>query len=525
MPEVKTRLDIDSVLSQIDPGIVENITVIDGPYTSLFGPGFAFINVDLLPVPRYPNGPESHSETSFLYGSNGQTLYTRENILGGGKDWGARVSYGLRTGNDYLTGGANPYRVPSSYQKWDGLFAVSADLSPIARFEFDYIRCEMNNVELPGVVYDLNNSTNNQFNLSYIVQEDRKGPKDLVFQTWFQQTGYSGDALRPSKRETLYHQFFTLPTFDDYPVNTQGRGHSDRSACVSYARSAIVTRCNGRSAPLAAFQPILPGGKLQRVRRDCSGRRRHLRHPPVAHGRPRPVDRPVLALVRHGFLQCRRATRLLPRSLDREDPIITQFSDPSQAYYAPGLDQPSSLLGMAYMTGKWKLTDQTTFNAGSAFAMRMPDLAELYSDDPFVPVARFGNSYYSGLSTLSPEKNLQFDIGITTKKDRVSYGVRGFYAVIWDYILPVPAFIDGSPPGFIQRRRFLAAISATSRPNGDRISSRATSTPTPTRPDTSTRTWTWRRSAAAICSPRCSVWIGSPSTETWPMSAARTGTL
>ena len=93
--------------------------------------------------------------------------------------------------------------------------------------EFDYIRCEMNDVELPGVVYDLNNSTNNQFNLSYIVQEDRKGPKDLVFQSWYQQTGYHGDALRPSKQETLYYQFFTLPALDDYPVNTHGRGFSD----------------------------------------------------------------------------------------------------------------------------------------------------------------------------------------------------------------------------------------------------------------------------------------------------------
>ena len=142
-------------------------------------------------------------------------------------------------------------------------------------------------------------------------------------------------------------------------------------------------------------------------------------------------------------------------SLNREDPIITQFSDPSEEYYAPGLNQPSSLLGMAYLTGKWKLTDYTTLNAGTAFAMRMPDLAELYSDDPWVPIVRFGNSYVSGLSTLSPEKNLQFDVGLTTGKERISYGVRGFHAVIWDYILPVPAFIDASPPGFIQAPKVL----------------------------------------------------------------------
>ncbi|NLE38428.1 MAG: TonB-dependent receptor [Pirellulaceae bacterium] len=88
-------------------------------------------------------------------------------------------------------------------------------------------------------------------------------------------------------------------------------------------------------------------------------------------------------------------------------------------------------------------------------AMRMPDLSELYSDDPSVPFIRFGNSYVSGLSDLRPEKNLQLDLGITTVKKDISYGVRGFYAMIWDYIMPVPGFIDYSPPGFITAPRVL----------------------------------------------------------------------
>ena len=106
----------------------------------------------------------------------------------------------------------------------------------------------------------------------------------------------------------------------------------------------------------------------------------------------------------------------------------------------------------------------------------------------------------------------------------VSYGVRGFYALVWDYIMPVPAFIDGSPPGFIQRRGAGPQFPLLPARVADRISSRATSTPTPTRPATNTRTWIWPRSAAAICSPRCSVWTGSRSTAAWPTSAARTGT-
>ena len=59
MNQVKTRVDIDSALSQIDPGVVDNITVIDGPYTSLYGPGFAFLAVDLLPRWPMPMAPNS----------------------------------------------------------------------------------------------------------------------------------------------------------------------------------------------------------------------------------------------------------------------------------------------------------------------------------------------------------------------------------------------------------------------------------------------------------------------------------
>jgi len=141
--------------------------------------------------------------------------------------------------------------------------------------------------------------------------------------------------------------------------------------------------------------------------------------------------------------------------LDRNDPVVTEISDPEAWYYTPGFNQPSNVLGMAYITNKIKLTEDRTFNAGIAYAMRMPDLAELYSDDPYVPIARLGNSYVSGNSTLSPEHDLQFDLGISVKKKQISYAVRGFYALTWNYIMPVPAYIDPSPPGSIQAPKVL----------------------------------------------------------------------
>ena len=227
MPERRTVQDVDSLFSQIDPGLIENMTVIDGPYSSLYGPGFAFLTGAWTPPPRYEQGPESHLSSCFEYGSNGQTLYTRDNVTAGSQNWGVVYSYGFRVGNDYRSGGSNGFLVPSSYQKWDSLLSSSFDTGHGSRIEFDCLRNEMNNVLLPGVVFDLNNSVNNQFNLRYVVQADPNGPEQFVLQTWYHDTSWNGDASREEKQQSMYYQFVTLPFYtgySDYPVDSVGTG-------------------------------------------------------------------------------------------------------------------------------------------------------------------------------------------------------------------------------------------------------------------------------------------------------------
>jgi outer membrane receptor protein involved in Fe transport len=62
-----------------------------------------------------------------------------------------------------------------------------------------------------------------------------------------------------------------------------------------------------------------------------------------------------------------------------------------------------------------------------------------YSDEPFVPLARFGNSFSDANSELDPETNLQFDLGVQGKWDQFSFTAKGFQATVYDYILPVPS--------------------------------------------------------------------------------------
>ncbi|MCR4413975.1 MAG: hypothetical protein NUV77_16285, partial [Thermoguttaceae bacterium] len=74
-----------------------------------------------------------------------------------------------------------------------------------------------------------------------------------------------------------------------------------------------------------------------------------------------------------------------PAVIDANDPIVIRIDDPEQLYYSPGLKEPAKVLGMAYITGKYDLGEGYTLKAGTGFAMRMPDLNELYTDEPFTP--------------------------------------------------------------------------------------------------------------------------------------------
>jgi outer membrane receptor protein involved in Fe transport len=100
-------------------------------------------------------------------------------------------------------------------------------------------------------------------------------------------------------------------------------------------------------------------------------------------------------------------------------------------------DADYSLL-MGYGTAEYRPVDALKFNAGAGYAMRAPNLVELYNHDAFQPVVRFGNSFTDGTSELAAERNLQFDLGVTYQRDRFLLGIRGFHSTIQNYIQPIP---------------------------------------------------------------------------------------
>ena len=104
---------------------------------------------------------------------------------------------------------------------------MSVDTGPASRLEFEYLRTEMNGVEMAGIIYDLDNSRNDQFNLRYVIQECPDEPEQFVLQSWYNETAFHGDASREAKQRTFYEAFVTIPYYSDYPVNTLAQGEAN----------------------------------------------------------------------------------------------------------------------------------------------------------------------------------------------------------------------------------------------------------------------------------------------------------
>ena len=70
-------MDLDTMLSKIDSRIIDNMIVVKGPYSSRYGPGFDFVDVQLLDAPRFMDGFQSRGSSSVDYKTNGEQWYGR----------------------------------------------------------------------------------------------------------------------------------------------------------------------------------------------------------------------------------------------------------------------------------------------------------------------------------------------------------------------------------------------------------------------------------------------------------------
>lgn len=425
---VPARIDLDTMLSKIDSRIVEQVTVIKGPYSVWYGPGFEFHDVELKSAPRYPDGWELHGATSLEYKTNGEALYGRQTLWGGDADWGFRAGYGHRTGNDYRSG--NGTEVPASYKSgdWDVALAYGQDAQ---RLEFSYLRLDQTDVEFPGQAFDIDYLVTDGYGVKY-VDESLSVADRLAYDVWYNRTRFNGSAQRPGKRRQFpFYDLIDFVGFTD--VDSMSLGHRfaltwGEEGCrrvsagtdLRYVKQELNEITSGRiginlwtnaNSPIPKSDALDPGLFVEWLE-PVSERLRLRSGARVDSVQARVIDDPVkLATL---------GTGVPPSSL-------------AAILGTPEFDQSFSLWA-AHLTAEFDINDCWTASWAGGYAERAPTLTELYAAQSFMFLLQNGLNTVTGDPRLDKEQRWQLDAGLSYDDDRLRGSVTGFHAWVRDYI-------------------------------------------------------------------------------------------
>lgn len=416
------RPDLDTALNKIFSYNLDHLVVIKGPYAVDYGPGFNFLEMNLLGSPRYENGAGWNGTTSLNYETNGEVWYGREHVWAGGADWGARVSYGHGTGNDYEDGSGT--LIPNSFKSRDVYASLGYDLTPDKSIEFSYLRLDQTDVEFPGLVYDINYLVTDGFELEYL-DHDASFADVFTAEAWYNRTRFAGDTLRPSKNR----QIPQLRTLLSSPDNQSGFAITDvDGSSIGYRldwrweesthAARIGTDLIYLDTTLNDIEPFLP---------------------PTDNNFPVPHSNSADIGIFADYTET--VTDQLSVQLGgRVDLIQTRSSD-----FVEGVPLPVSFLlfseleqnftlWSAFLTADYQIDPHWALHGGVGFAQRPPSLVELYALNSFIGTLQRGLTFVLGDPQLDPERLQQIDLAMTWQYERFGGRLSGFYSWIDDYI-------------------------------------------------------------------------------------------
>ena len=472
---VPARADFDSILSNIDPGVINNLIIIPGPYGVKYGPGLSFIDIVATPTPRYAI-PEFHSQTNVLAQSNGQQLYGREMFFGGGPDYGFRINVGQKTGNDYRSG--NNTSIPASYNVRDIDIAVGFDLNSFTKLELEYLTQDMTNTEFAGLIFDARFRKTDALNARLTI--DEPGCIHWLAEAWFNRSRYSGDNLNPSKQffyrgidpfystpappapqvlpyphvsfigysngETTNSGFRLAPTWGekgelqvtagiDFHYVAQQIDEFDKfdnadvaltpgffdNYPVPPAKSYDPGAYWELKAPVADDLTVTAGARVDLVTSEADGR-----HRAVA------PDGTVPRIVNVDGVEKTSLEEILGGTFSRRDVLLAGF-----------------------ISADFRLSEELQLRAGFGHGERAPNATERYGYLPYLTVVQTPGNYPSGNPNLKPEKSNQFDLALVGDYENARFQVSGFASVIHDYIsFELSKFPDDLLPPIFDYLRF-----------------------------------------------------------------------
>ena len=419
---IPARMDLDTMLNKLDSQLIQDMVVIKGPYAGRYGPGFGFVDIQLVQSPRYADGPEMHGSTTAGYQANGEQWAGRQSIWGGTATSGYYVSYGHRTGVDYRTGAGD--RIPSSYHSRDLFAAIGHDLTEASRIEFNYLRLDQSDVEFPGLVFDINTLETNGYELRYFSEEGVLA--DHFFgEVWFNETRFDGDTFKPGKE-------IQIPTLKEIlfsPDGVSGDAITNVSSSSLGTRGAWTWECDRGD--------LTVGGDYTRFRQALNDVEIFL--PLNDNNFPIPEshfhDIGLFAEWTTPFTQRTSVT-----AGGRLDYVQTSAVDdvpgvplPVSDILAADLKQEFGLWAL-YGYGDHVLNENYTLSAGVGYAQRPPTLTELYALSSFIGTLQRGLTFVLGDPNLDPERRTQLDLTLRSEHEYFRGGVQGYAAWVEDFI-------------------------------------------------------------------------------------------
>ena len=446
---VPARADLDTVLSKIDSRLIEDIILVPGPYSSVYGPGFQFMDFQLLQSPRSENGRRWLGQTSVDYNSNGNQFLGQQSIGIAGERGGFRANYSHRTGDDYRAGDGTD--VSAGYESRELTIAAGRDFGDGRSLELSLLRLDQTDVDFPGYVFDIDFLVTDAYEVAYIDENPFLSDR-MAMEVWYNRTRFEGNAQDPAKRD----QF---PLLDRISYV----GFTDVDSLSTGYRQAF------KWEPNDAYRFTI-GHDLRFIKQElneiASGTSLGLPIPFVDQNSPIPRSFSVNPGVFFEYEEDLREVWKF-RMGGRVDYVQTDIvEDPAEleevgldtfpATYAEivGTDilQTDRVLWSLYGSLERQWTDKLVGAASVGFAQRPPTLTELYAAQPFLLLLQNGLNNVTGDPNLDEEKLIQFDLTLDYDGDRVRAGVRGFQGWAMDYItFENTNVVTGPPNGEVQQ--------------------------------------------------------------------------
>ena len=483
------RLDLDTPISKFDPGSIRDVRILRGPYTSLLGPGFAYIDIATLDTPRSQSeGVEYHGRTSAGYQTNGGQVNGLQAFTAAGQNWGFRGTYNVLQSGAYKDGAGDV--IPASYNSQNFNYALGYDLSDRSSLEFKGLRVHQTNLSFPGLYFDLKSLDTEAYNLRYTGR--KIGIFDLLsLDTWYNTTVGVGDTSKGAKQffdqNLLGYAFLqTNPTLARVPglgVNGPGTGFyspyqfTDNSTTRFAERSlgyrlagvwgnnkdeftvtygtdlnvfgqGLVENIDFNQIPgsiTPATQIIGPNGVPQtNFNQQQSIPNSNAVDPGLFVEAFLPYDKRLK--LRSGgrvdFVRTSSDPRLITGNVNLFGTPQTvgpspQFAlDPIVYSSNPGdnnLTRDFTLFS-GFATAEFLVDDHNTLFLNYGYAERAPTLTELYAAGPFIGVLQQGTSRLIGDPNLAKEQMNQLDVGLRGDYGWLQYGANAFYSWIHNYI-------------------------------------------------------------------------------------------